>query len=83
MNSDGEAVKETYRKSGTMILEQWSNDGGTVEQGTVMVEQWNRDFCKWYLCQISRSTHGIVCLFCKRLQFLHVGISNLAEIPLL
>ena len=41
MNSDGEAVKERYRKSGTMILEQWSNDGGTVEQGTVMVEQWN------------------------------------------
>ena len=50
--------------------EQWNNDGGTVEQ-------------KWYLCQISRTTHAIVCLFCKRLQFLHVGISNLAEIPLL
>ena len=34
--------------SGTEVVEQWNNDGGTVEQiwwtgGTVIVGQWNGD----------------------------------------
>ena len=38
---------------------------------------------KWYLCQISRTNETIICLFYYPQNFCNVGISNLAEIPLL
>ena len=41
-------MKQLWRNSGTDMVEQWNNDGGTVEKiwwnsGTEMVDQWNND----------------------------------------
>ena len=41
-------MKQLWWNSRTVMVEQWNNDGGTVEQRwwnsrTMMVEQWNRD----------------------------------------
>ena len=41
----GATVEQCWWKSGTVTVEQWNNDGGTVwcYNGTVLVEQWNSD----------------------------------------
>ena len=48
----GATVEQCWRKSGTVIVKQWNNDGGTVwcYNGTVLVEHWNSDGGKvwWY-----------------------------------
>ena len=41
-------METRWWNSGTIMVEQWKNDGGTMEKrwwnsGTMMVEEWNRD----------------------------------------